>query len=216
MLSIKTPAEVAELLAERLRQRRLDLNWSREELSQRSGVTVASIRRFENTSEVSLARLLQLCMVLGSLDDFDQVLAASKTPSIAELKRQQKKRKRLRARRKSSWLKILYLKSFCTLNKNPHLLVNAINQIEASSSFSSIDEGWSIARKLVVCFWICMSSCRNKSLCLYSHFFYFLLTVAFHGAYESRTAWCKSVLQENYPLHAFFWTLRSFYRSKFP
>jgi len=35
MLSIKTPVEVAELLASTLKQRRLARNWSREELANR-------------------------------------------------------------------------------------------------------------------------------------------------------------------------------------
>ena len=67
MISIKTPDDIAKILAARLRQRRLDNNWTREELSQRSGVTVASIRRFESTAEISLNRLLQLCFTLHVL-----------------------------------------------------------------------------------------------------------------------------------------------------
>jgi len=102
MLSINSPGEVAQLLAERLRQRRLANNWGREELSRRSGVTVASIRRFETQAEISLGRLLQLCMTLRVLEDFEHVLAAPEPRSIAEIEKSIKKKKRQRARKKAS------------------------------------------------------------------------------------------------------------------
>ena len=90
------------MLAERLRERRLAYNWSREELSQRSGVTVASIRRFETNAEISLGRLLQLCMILHALDDFERVLAPLEPTSIAAIEKALQKKKRKRARRKTS------------------------------------------------------------------------------------------------------------------
>ena len=102
MLSIKSPTDVATTLSMRLRQRRLVHNWSREELSRRSGVTVASIRRFENTSEISLGRLLQLCLVLRALDDFENILAIPEPASIKEIEKHIKKKTRKRARKKSS------------------------------------------------------------------------------------------------------------------
>ena len=85
MLTINSPGDIARLLADRLKQRRLDYNWSREELFSRSGVTVASIRRFENKAEISLNRLLQLCFVLHAMDDFENVLLPPKLTSIAQL-----------------------------------------------------------------------------------------------------------------------------------
>lgn len=94
MLSIKTPREVAVILAERLREQRLQQGWSREEMSERSGVSVASIKRFELTGEIALIRLLQLCMILRAIDDFNDVLKMPEIKSIAELKRRQKPRQR--------------------------------------------------------------------------------------------------------------------------
>ena len=102
MLTIKSPNDIAKLLALRLKQRRLDYNWSREELSSRSDVTVASIRRFETKAEISLSRLLQLCFVLHAMDDFENILAPAKLTSIAQLEKNMKKKKRQRARRKPS------------------------------------------------------------------------------------------------------------------
>ncbi len=102
MMAIISPDDMAKLLAERLKQRRLDYNWTREELSSRSDVTVASIRRFENKAEISLSRLLQLCFVLHAMDDFDHILVPPKFTSIAQLEQNRNQKKRQRARKKSS------------------------------------------------------------------------------------------------------------------
>ncbi len=102
MLSINSPNDIAKLLSKRLRQRRLGFNWSREELSQRSGVTVASIRRFEATAEISLERLLQLCFTLRALDSFEKLLLEPEPVSIAQIEKNLIKKERKRARRKSS------------------------------------------------------------------------------------------------------------------
>lgn len=87
MLSIKSPREMAKELAYRLRQYRLAQAWSREELALRSGVTAASIKRFELTGAISLHRLLALCITLNALDDFDRVLVLKTPPSMQILKK---------------------------------------------------------------------------------------------------------------------------------
>lgn len=87
MLSIKSPYEVAKELADRLRQHRLAQTWSREEFARRSGVTAASIKRFELTGAISLQHLLALCFTLGILDDFDQVLSLQPPVSMQALKK---------------------------------------------------------------------------------------------------------------------------------
>lgn len=101
MLSIKSPNDVAQLLAERLRQRRLEQNWTREELAKRSGVAIASIRRFETTYQISLQRLLQLSFTLHLINSFENLLLAPPPTSLAELEKNYAKKSRQRARRKS-------------------------------------------------------------------------------------------------------------------
>jgi len=102
MLSITSPGEMAQKISERLRQRRLDNNWSRQELARRSGVTVASIKRFELTAEISFKRLLQLCFVLHALNEFDTILAEHKPLTIAEIEKSLKRKQRQRGRTKKS------------------------------------------------------------------------------------------------------------------
>ena len=99
MLSIKSPNDIALELAQRLRERRLDNAWSREELASRAGVTVASLKRFELTGDISLKRLLSLCFTLHAVDGFDQLLLESEPRSIAEIEKRLNKRQR--GRRKS-------------------------------------------------------------------------------------------------------------------
>jgi transcriptional regulator with XRE-family HTH domain len=98
ILSITSPNDMAKKLADRLRQRRLAVAWSREELSRRSGVTVASIKHFELTGTISLHRLLALCFVLNAIDDFDRVLLPPPPVSIQELKKSLHTRQRGRRR----------------------------------------------------------------------------------------------------------------------
>ncbi len=94
MLSIDSPKDVAKHIAERLRQRRLEYSWSREELSHRSGINVTSIKRFELQGEIALTKLLSLCMTLRALDDFDDILKPTPIKSLSELKQATKKRQR--------------------------------------------------------------------------------------------------------------------------
>lgn len=82
---LRTPEDVALVLAERLRALRLLAGYKRTTLARRAGVSAASLKRFENTGKVSLERLLLLCHVLERLEDFDDVLAAPPARTMAEL-----------------------------------------------------------------------------------------------------------------------------------
>ena len=99
MLSINTPSEIARILAQRARQRRLDCNWSREELAKRSQVTAASIKRFELSGQISLSNLLKICLCLNALEDFNDVLSSPAPKTMAEIKKQVKARQRGRTKK---------------------------------------------------------------------------------------------------------------------
>lgn len=71
-----TPYEVSKEIAQRHRNLRKQLKMSQEETAQRSGVSLGSLKRFENTGKISLESLLKLMHLLGHLDDFDNVLKA--------------------------------------------------------------------------------------------------------------------------------------------
>lgn len=82
---LHTPEEVARELAQKTRRLRLFRNWKQVTLAERSGVTLASLRRFERTGQVSLKNLLCLCFALGRLDDFQSVLLHADANSIRDL-----------------------------------------------------------------------------------------------------------------------------------
>jgi HTH-type transcriptional regulator / antitoxin HipB len=91
--SLLTPEETAQNLAGKMRELRLARNWKQVTLAERSGVTPASLRRFERTGLVSLQNLLKLAFALGRLDDFEQLLQQPDAASIAELEAADKRHK---------------------------------------------------------------------------------------------------------------------------
>ena len=79
-----SPNSKAKALAERVRQRRLELDLTQEGLSVRAGITLATYRRFERTGKISLEGLLYIAFALDSLNDFDQVFATPKYATLDE------------------------------------------------------------------------------------------------------------------------------------
>jgi transcriptional regulator with XRE-family HTH domain len=70
----KVPPEVSKVLAERVRSLRKQLKMSQEEMAERSGVSLGSLKRFENSGKISLESLLKLIHLLGRLNEFDNIL----------------------------------------------------------------------------------------------------------------------------------------------
>lgn len=90
-----SPNSKAKALAERVRQRRLELNLTQEGLSAKAGITLATCRRFEQTGKISLDGLLQIAYALDALNDFDQVFATPRYTTLDEaLNASNKTRKR--------------------------------------------------------------------------------------------------------------------------
>lgn len=92
------PAAVATQLATRVRELRLLHGWKQATLAERSGVTLGSLRRFEQTGRISLRNLLRIVLVLGRLDEFAQLLAPPEATSLAELEERVSRPKRKRGR----------------------------------------------------------------------------------------------------------------------
>jgi transcriptional regulator with XRE-family HTH domain len=69
-----TALEVSKALAERHRILRKQLKMSQEEMAERSGVSLGSLKRFENTGKISLDSLLRLMHLLGRLSEVDNLL----------------------------------------------------------------------------------------------------------------------------------------------
>jgi len=69
----QSPLEVCTALAQRHKLLRKKQRLSQAELAERSGVSLGSLKRFENTGKISLESLLKLAHLIGRLKDFENV-----------------------------------------------------------------------------------------------------------------------------------------------
>jgi len=102
MVFMLTAEEAQRKIADNCCRRRLAMGLTQADLSARSGVSLPSLRRFEQKSAISLEGFLKLQAILGGLND---VLAASDQDetvfsSIDEILGRADRPKRKRGRRK--------------------------------------------------------------------------------------------------------------------
>jgi transcriptional regulator with XRE-family HTH domain len=97
-LSLVSPTEMGKSLAERVKALRLLKGWTRNTLAQRSGVTAASLKRFETTGKASLELVLKVAHALARLDEFSKLLQPPTAQSIEELEQRVAKPVRKRGR----------------------------------------------------------------------------------------------------------------------
>ncbi len=87
-INMMTPGEMQKVIASRARDLRLELNLSQQTLSEKSGVSYGSLKKFEQTGQISLESLLKLAVILGCMDDFKALFAvrtAEEALSLDEL-----------------------------------------------------------------------------------------------------------------------------------
>jgi transcriptional regulator with XRE-family HTH domain len=70
----KSTAEILNELAQKHKVLRKQAGFTQSELAQRSGVSLGSIKRFENTGQISLASLVKCTQILDRTADFDLLL----------------------------------------------------------------------------------------------------------------------------------------------
>lgn len=91
------PSALAAKLSGRMRKLRLAKNITQETLSGMSGVSLGSLKRFENKNEISLKHLLQIALSLDALDAFQNLFPEDSYQSIDDLLEGQKTKERKRA-----------------------------------------------------------------------------------------------------------------------
>jgi len=69
MVSLISISKAQQKLAENIRDRRLSMELTQTGLAKRSGVPLATLRKFEQTGVISLEPFLKLLMVVGRIDD---------------------------------------------------------------------------------------------------------------------------------------------------
>lgn len=79
MISLISPLKAQLKLAEILRERRLLQNLTQEGLAERSGVPLATLRKFEQKGSISLESFLKLVWILGDLEEVLNALRPKKS-----------------------------------------------------------------------------------------------------------------------------------------
>jgi transcriptional regulator with XRE-family HTH domain len=68
---MKTPKDVNNDIVKRMRARRKEKKLTQVELSRLAGVSLGSLKRFEQTGNISLNSLIKIAFVLDCQEDFD-------------------------------------------------------------------------------------------------------------------------------------------------
>ena len=86
----ETAEEMDEALALRLKNIRKRRGLSQQQLSERSGVSYGSLKRFESTGQISLLSLTKLAIALNCAEDIRKMFTDVAYSSIEEVIREQK------------------------------------------------------------------------------------------------------------------------------
>lgn len=81
----RTPKEIDRMIAQRIRDIRRRRKISQQRLSEKSGVSLGSVKRFEMTGEISLISLTKIAVALELSDELEQLFAEAPYLSIEEI-----------------------------------------------------------------------------------------------------------------------------------
>ena len=82
---LKTPYEVSIKISEKAKAARKYMKLTQQQLSDKSGASLGSLKRFERTGEISLSSLLKIALVLDSLKEFERLFDKPEYTSIEEI-----------------------------------------------------------------------------------------------------------------------------------
>lgn len=85
----KTPGEIQKLVAERIRTIRRRRKISQKRLSELSGVSLGSVKRFEQCGEISFLSLIKIATAMGLKDEVEHLFEDVAPLSIEEIIRGQ-------------------------------------------------------------------------------------------------------------------------------
>ena len=88
----ETAEELNQALALRLKKLRKRRGLSQQQLSERSGVSYGSLKRFESTGQISLLSLTKLALALNCADELRSLFTSVAYNSIEEVVREQEYR----------------------------------------------------------------------------------------------------------------------------
>lgn len=85
ILKQKTPIEIANAIAKRIRTSRKRMKLSQQALSDKSDVSLGSIKRFERSGEISLLSLTKIAIALKCDNELERIFTERKFESIQEV-----------------------------------------------------------------------------------------------------------------------------------
>ena len=85
LLKLKYPEEIAKDIAKAEKIKRKKRQLTQEELSARAGVSLGTLRRFEQTGEISFVSLLKIAAILDETDKFAELFTSREYASIQEV-----------------------------------------------------------------------------------------------------------------------------------
>lgn len=96
-LSLMAPGDVARSVAARARARRVALGLTQQEVADRSGVNIWTLRRFEASGKLAFDALIRVAVVLDAIEAFGALFPEPEFRSLDEVierpKRQRGKRR---------------------------------------------------------------------------------------------------------------------------
>ena len=91
--------DIAKLMADDFRKRRIEKNLTREQVAEQSGVAVSNIVRFEQKGLISLKNLIGIAMTLGYTSEIKNLFAQPKYATMEELTQIRKNQNKKKAHR---------------------------------------------------------------------------------------------------------------------
>lgn len=82
---IRFPGEIAKDIAKQEKGKRKKRKLTQAELSARAGISLASLKRFEQTGEISFVSLIKIAVVLDETETLDQLFQTREYSSIQEV-----------------------------------------------------------------------------------------------------------------------------------
>ena len=89
---LSTPEEIGLELGYRLRQQRMSKHWTQQELADRTGLDVGTIKNLENKGQCALLTLIRIAMALDCISDLTNLFQL-KISSIADMEKIENLRK---------------------------------------------------------------------------------------------------------------------------
>jgi transcriptional regulator with XRE-family HTH domain len=86
----KYPSDVLIELAQKAKNLRKSKKMSQVDLSKRANLSLGSLKRFEQTGQISLESLLKIAFILGRLEEFDLLFKRNEMEEIEKLFKEDK------------------------------------------------------------------------------------------------------------------------------